>query len=123
MRAARNVSPPRVRRYAKPSRSTRFDIAGQRNTLHWIDGFDSEDEAVALANDTNYGLSASIWSRDTDKTVRASPANRRRTYLDQRLHFDLMHRHRGDLTLINISSHWPPVVGSTADPACRVTTR
>jgi betaine-aldehyde dehydrogenase len=28
--------------------------------------FDSEDEAVALANDTDYDLSACIWSRDVD---------------------------------------------------------
>jgi len=34
--------------------------------------FDSEDEAVALANDTDYGLSASIWSRDTDRTIRVA---------------------------------------------------
>jgi betaine-aldehyde dehydrogenase len=33
--------------------------------------FDSEDEAVALANDTDYDLSACIWSRDGHKTTPA----------------------------------------------------
>ncbi|GJF32418.1 aldehyde dehydrogenase [Kitasatospora sp. NE20-6] len=32
--------------------------------------FDTEDEAVALANDTDYGLSACIWSRDADRPLR-----------------------------------------------------
>ena len=34
--------------------------------------FDSEDEAVALANDTDYGLSACIWSRDIDRPMRVA---------------------------------------------------
>lgn len=32
--------------------------------------FDTEAEAVALANDTQYGLSACIWSRDADRPLR-----------------------------------------------------
>jgi betaine-aldehyde dehydrogenase len=32
--------------------------------------FDTEQEAVALANDTEYGLSACIWSRDVDRPMR-----------------------------------------------------
>lgn len=35
-----------------------------------IQVFDTEEEAVALANDTPYGLSACIWSRDIDRPVR-----------------------------------------------------
>jgi betaine-aldehyde dehydrogenase len=34
--------------------------------------FETEAEAVALANDSEYGLSASIWSRDIDRPLRVA---------------------------------------------------
>ena len=34
--------------------------------------FDTEDEAIRLANDTEYGLSGSIWTRDLGRAIRVS---------------------------------------------------
>jgi betaine-aldehyde dehydrogenase len=37
-----------------------------------LQSFETEDEAVKLANDTVYGLSACIWTRDADRPIRIS---------------------------------------------------
>lgn len=37
-----------------------------------IQVFDTEDEAVALANDSEYGLNACVWSRDVDTPMRVA---------------------------------------------------
>jgi betaine-aldehyde dehydrogenase len=34
--------------------------------------FDTEDDAVRLANDSEYGLSACVWSRDIDRPIRVA---------------------------------------------------
>jgi hypothetical protein len=34
--------------------------------------FDTEAQAVALANDSEYGLAASVWSRDADRPLRVA---------------------------------------------------
>lgn len=39
-----------------------------------IQRFTDEAEAVALANDNEYGLSASIWTRDVDRSLRVAQA-------------------------------------------------
>jgi delta 1-pyrroline-5-carboxylate dehydrogenase len=36
--------------------------------------FDTEEEAVALANDTAYGLSSSVWTADLDRAERVARA-------------------------------------------------
>jgi acyl-CoA reductase-like NAD-dependent aldehyde dehydrogenase len=36
--------------------------------------FDDEAEAIRLANDSEYGLSASVWSRDSDLPLRVAMA-------------------------------------------------
>jgi phenylacetaldehyde dehydrogenase len=38
--------------------------------------FDTEAEAIALANDTEYGLSAGVWTSDVTRAVRAARAIR-----------------------------------------------
>ncbi|MFC3283554.1 aldehyde dehydrogenase [Litchfieldella rifensis] len=35
-------------------------------------GFNSEDEAVAMANDSQYGLAAGLWSQDIDRIMRVA---------------------------------------------------
>ncbi len=39
-----------------------------------ITGFDTEDEAVALANSTDYGLASYFYSRGLDRALRVSTA-------------------------------------------------
>jgi acyl-CoA reductase-like NAD-dependent aldehyde dehydrogenase len=39
-----------------------------------VESFRSEDEAVAMANDTPFGLSASVWSGDLDRARRVARA-------------------------------------------------
>jgi len=53
-----------------------MDIAGTEifGPVAAIYGFESEEEVIALANDTPYGLAAYLWTRDVGRVFRVSEA-------------------------------------------------
>ena len=56
---------------ADDSRVVREEIFGP--CCH-IRPFDTEEEAIALANDTNYGLAAAVWTENVSRALRVSTA-------------------------------------------------
>ena len=64
-------APTLLRAADQRSRAVRDEIFGP---VAVIVTFRSEDEAVALANDTIYGLSGSIWTRDGARAIRVARA-------------------------------------------------
>jgi len=63
--------PPTVLTPARDDRAAREEIFGP---VVSVLPFDNEADAVALANDTAYGLSGSIWTNDLSRAVRVSRA-------------------------------------------------
>jgi aminomuconate-semialdehyde/2-hydroxymuconate-6-semialdehyde dehydrogenase len=58
---------------AQDARCIREEIFGP---ICHVSAFDSEAEAVALANDTRYGLAATIWTTNVNRAHRVSQAMR-----------------------------------------------
>ena len=65
------MAPTVIEGLGPDSRCSTEEIFGPVVTLH---PFDSEDEAVAIANNTRYGLAGSVWTSDLDKGRRVSEA-------------------------------------------------
>lgn len=57
-----------------PNRTDRAVIDEIFGPVVTVLAFDDEDDAVALANDTAYGLSGSIWTNDLSRALRVSRA-------------------------------------------------
>ena len=65
------MAPTVIEGLGPDSRCSTEEIFGPVVTLH---PFGSEDEAVAIANNTRYGLAGSVWTSDLDKGRRVSEA-------------------------------------------------
>ena len=65
------IAPTLIEGLANNSRTNQEEIFGPVAT---IQPFDAEDEAVKLANESEYGLAASIWTQDLEKANRVASA-------------------------------------------------
>jgi aminomuconate-semialdehyde/2-hydroxymuconate-6-semialdehyde dehydrogenase len=63
------VAPTLVEGLPQNCRTNREEIFGPFATLM---PFDSEDDALAMANDTEYGLSASLWTENLTRAHRVA---------------------------------------------------
>jgi aminomuconate-semialdehyde/2-hydroxymuconate-6-semialdehyde dehydrogenase len=65
------MAPTVIEGLSSDSRCSREEIFGPVVTLH---PFSGEDEAVAIANNTRYGLAGSVWTGDLERGKRVSEA-------------------------------------------------
>jgi aminomuconate-semialdehyde/2-hydroxymuconate-6-semialdehyde dehydrogenase len=65
------IQPTVVTGLGAGTRTNREEIFGP---ICHIAPFDTEEEAYALANDSDYGLAATVWTRDVGRAHRAGPA-------------------------------------------------
>ena len=49
-----------------------FNCSSDQLSVVTVMPFDDEDEVIAMANSTQYGLSASLWTRDLDRAHRVA---------------------------------------------------
>jgi len=65
------IAPTVIEGLANSCRTNQEEIFGPVITLI---PFDTEEEAIALANDSEYGLAATIWTKDQTKALRVADA-------------------------------------------------
>lgn len=63
------IAPTLVEGVANNSRTNQEEIFGPVAT---IQSFESEEDAIRLANESTYGLAATIWTQDLDKAMRVA---------------------------------------------------
>ena len=60
------IEPTVITDLSHKSRTATEEIFGPVVTIH---SFDSDEEAIEMANSTEYGLAGSVWSRERGRTV------------------------------------------------------